>query len=116
MATPVSSGMFGKHNYPLCHLSPQSPGGTLLRRRSGLCEGHKSHNVSHGVPCFGTPGTFHLCMGTFERPTRVVDPPEPLTTCEANGVFADRDLRSSQTSLLSPLTAHHENLGHMIVS
>ena len=47
---------------------------------------------------------------------RVVDPPEPLTTCEANGVFVDRDLRSSQTSLLPPLTAHHENLGHMIVS
>ena len=45
-----------------------------------------------------------------------VDPQEPLPTCEANGVFVDRDLRSSQTSLLPPLTAHHENLGHMIVS
>ena len=59
----------------------------------------------------------HACMrvggGTFEQPTY---PPEPLTTCEANGVFADRDLRTSQTSLLPPLTAHHENLGHMIVS
>ena len=54
--------LWDEHNYPLRHLSPQFPGRYQLLRSRGLCEGHKSHNVSHGVPCFGTPGAFHLCM------------------------------------------------------
>ena len=123
MATPVSSGMFGKHNYPLCHLPPSLLEVPYFEGALACAKATKATTCPMEFPAL-EPQVPSTCACVYESgagaPSSVrrgaVDPPEPLTTCEANGVFADRDLRSSQTSLLPPLTAHHENLGHMIVS